>query len=176
MKRAKCPDLFSQRKLATFSVMKSAKTLPRPAKRTKPMGRVIVKLRLTNLGDRIVRERKLSKEEPRALDVEALVDTGATGLALKRSVIRALGLRKQETRRLSTASGPALLNRYEPVRLELMGRHGDFGVIEVPETVPNLVGQIPLEEMDFVVDPKGRRLIPNPEHGGEWTLELYRAV
>ena len=60
--------------------------------------------------------------------------------------------------------------------IELMGRHGDFGVIEVPETVPNLVGQIPLEEMDFVVDPKGRRLIPNPEHGGEWTLELYRAV
>jgi hypothetical protein len=89
-------------------------------------------------------------------------------------VIRALGLRTRERRRLSTASGPAVLNQYEPVRVDLMERHGDFGVIEVPDNVPNLLGQIPLEEMDFVVDSKQHRLIPNPEHGGEWTLELYR--
>ena len=139
------------------------------------MGKVIVKLKLTNLGDMLARERKLVKDQPRSTQVEALVDTGATGLALKPSVIRALGLRKHETRRISTVAGPALLNRYEPVHVRLMDRYGNFDVVEVPEKVPNLLGQTPLEEMDLVVDPKCRRLIPNPEHGGEWMLEIYRA-
>ncbi|HZV36161.1 MAG TPA: hypothetical protein VFB72_16410 [Verrucomicrobiae bacterium] len=29
---------------------------------------------------------------------------------------------------------------------------------------PNIVGQIPLEAMDWVVDCKNQKLIPNPEH------------
>ena len=82
----------------------------------------------------------------------------------------------QETRRVSIVTGPACINRCEPVRVDLMNRYEDFDVSEVPETVPNLLGQIPLEEMDFVVDPKRRRLIPNPEHGGDWILELYHAT
>jgi hypothetical protein len=28
-----------------------------------------------------------------------------------------------------------------------------------------VIGQVPLELMDWVVDPKGQRLIGNPEHG-----------
>ena len=38
---------------------------------------------------------------------------------------------------------------------------------------PVLIGQVPLELLDFVVDPKGRRLIGNPEHGGEQMIEMY---
>ena len=40
-------------------------------------------------------------------------------------------------------------------------------VIGIPNEVPVLVGQIPLEMMDLVVDLQGRRLIGNPAHGGE---------
>jgi hypothetical protein len=36
-----------------------------------------------------------------------------------------------------------------------------------------LIGQVPLEMLDFVVDPQSQRLIGNPEHGGEQMLELY---
>src|SRR6266545_4201728 len=46
--------------------------------RRKNMGRVLAKVRLTNLGDLFVRERKFSKAEPRSVEVETLVDTGAT--------------------------------------------------------------------------------------------------
>ena len=46
-------------------------------------------------------------------------------------------------------------------------------VIEVPDGVPTLIGQIPLEALDFVVDPKNRVLIGNPAHGGQWMYELY---
>ena len=140
------------------------------------MGKVIVKLRLTNLGDLLLKQRQIVEGEPRVTEAEVLVDTGATGLALKPSVIKALGLRKQETRRVSTVTGRAFINRYEPVRVDLMDRYGNFDVTEIPETVPNLLGQIPLEEMDFVVDPKRRRLIPNPERGGDWILELFHAT
>ena len=140
------------------------------------MGKVMVRLKLTNLGDMLARERKLIKDQTRSTEVDALVDTGATGVALKPTVIRALGLRKHQTRRISTIAGPAFLNRYEPVHVRLLDRYGNFDVVEVPEHVPNLLGQTPLEEMDFVVDPKRRRLIPNPEHGGEWMLEIYRAT
>jgi hypothetical protein len=36
-----------------------------------------------------------------------------------------------------------------------------------------LIGQIPLERLDFVVDPQGNRLIGNPAHGGEHIIEAY---
>ena len=53
---------------------------------------------------------------------------------------------------------------YSPVQLEIQGRHGLFDVVQLPNTLPNIVGQIPLEHLDWVVDMRGRKLIPNPEH------------
>ena len=38
---------------------------------------------------------------------------------------------------------------------------------------PTCVGQIPLEYLDFVVDSKHCKLIPNPEHGGQQMCEEY---
>jgi hypothetical protein len=43
----------------------------------------------------------------------------------------------------------------------------------VPDNVPPLIGQIPLEFLDFVVDLKSCRLIVNPAHGGEHVFEMY---
>jgi len=54
-----------------------------------------------------------------------------------------------------------------------MGRKEIVDVIGIPESVPNLLGQIPLEVLDFVVDSKGQKLIPNPAHGGEQMVEEY---
>jgi predicted aspartyl protease len=107
------------------------------------------------------------------VEVEALVDTGATRLYLKPTVIKKLGLERTDTVRSRTSNGSVIRYKYEPVRLELMGRHETFDVIEVPEEVPNLVGQVPLEVLDFVVDARGQKLIPNPAHGGEQMTEEY---
>jgi len=137
------------------------------------MAKVVIKIKLTNLFDLGARHRKLSTAKPREVEVEALVDTGATRLYLKTSVIRALGLEKLETIISQTSNGPAKRAVYEPVRLEFQGRHGDFNVVDVGEKVPNLVGQIPLEYLDFVVDPKHGKLIPNPEHGDKQMSEEY---
>lgn len=37
-------------------------------------------------------------------------------------------------------------------------------MIEIPDPLPNLVGQIPQEDLDLVVDCQDRKRIPNPEH------------
>lgn len=137
------------------------------------MGKVIVTLRLTNLSDVHLSRHGFRKAKPRQLDVAALVDTGATRLHLKPSVIRKLGLQELDVVTSQTTNGACLRRRYDSVRLELMGRYGDFQVIQIPETVPNLLGQIPLEDLDLVVDSKGRKLIGNPEHGGEQMSEEY---
>jgi hypothetical protein len=44
------------------------------------MGKVIIKMKLTNLSDLIVQDRKFSTANPRGVEGEALVDTGATRL------------------------------------------------------------------------------------------------
>lgn len=53
----------------------------------------------------------------------------------------------------------AIRYKREPVQLELPRRKKSFDVFEVPESVPSLLGQVPLEVLDLVVDSKGRGLI-----------------
>jgi hypothetical protein len=63
---------------------------------------------------------------------------------------------------------------YGPVRLSVQGRECVADVAELTsQRAPALIGQVPLELMDFVVDPRQRRITPNPAHGGKWMMELF---
>ena len=62
---------------------------------------------------------------------------------------------------------------YEAVRLTIRGRDCTMDVLEVPDGVPVLIGQLPLEHLDFVIDMKSHTLIGNPAHGGEHIYEMY---
>jgi clan AA aspartic protease len=137
------------------------------------MGKVIVKIKLTNLKDTFLKAAGARKAEPREVEVEALVDTGATRLYLKPTVIKKLGLERTDSVRSRTTNGEVIRNKYEPVRLEAMERHENFDVVEVPEEAPNLLGQVPLEMLDLVVDSRGQNLVPNPAHRGEQMTEEY---
>jgi predicted aspartyl protease len=137
------------------------------------MGKVIVKIKLTNLKDTFFKSAGARKAKPREVEVDALVDPRATRLYLKPIVIKKLGLERTDTVRSRTTNGGVIRYKYEPVRLDLMGRHENFDVIEVPEDVPNLLGQVPLEVLDFVVYARAQKLAPNPAHGGEQVAEEY---
>lgn len=137
------------------------------------MGKVTAKFTLTNYADLILKKAKLLKGKPRTAEVEALVDTGATRLYLKPSIIKKLGLTKTGTINSRTTNGNRERGVYTPVKMELMGRTGNFDVVDIDESVPNLLGQIPLEYLDFVVDPKAQRLRGNPEHGDKLMTEEY---
>jgi predicted aspartyl protease len=140
-----------------------------------PLGRVVTEATIENLADLLeVRSGKLNDQQVRRLVVhDALVDTGCFSLSLPASMIAQLGLYKVSRRRLQTAAGPRDADQYSAVRLTIQGRSMTVDVSEVPDGCPVLIGQIPLEYMDFVVDPGNQRLIGNPAHGGEWVNELF---
>ena len=62
---------------------------------------------------------------------------------------------------------------YGPVRLTIQDRICSVDVAEIADECPVLIGYIPLENLDLVVDPKNQRLIGNPEHGGEFMIDMY---
>jgi predicted aspartyl protease len=142
---------------------------------TEIMGRVLTEATFENLEDLWAAKRGLLPEESarRIVVSDALVDSGASLVSLPTRMIRQLGLSKTGTRRVTSSVGPAEADLYEAVRLTILGRWCTMDVLEVPDTVPVLIGQLPLEHLDFVVDMKAHRLIGNPAHGGEHVYEMY---
>lgn len=142
---------------------------------TDTMGRVLTEATIENLKDLWACETKLRQpEDVRRLTVpDALVDTGATLLSLPTRVIRQLGLSQTGSKHVTSSVGRAVANLYEAVRLTIQGRTCTMDVLEVPDEVPVLIGQIPLEHLDLVIDMRSHALIGNPAHGGEHMYELY---
>ena len=70
--------------------------------------------------------------------------------------------------------GVSEVSVYDAVRLTIQGRTCTVDVVEVPDETPVLIGQIPLEFLDFVVDMRARGADRQP---GTWrrahVLELY---
>ncbi len=139
------------------------------------MGRVLTEATIESVRDLV--EVKLGHRKPedvrRVTVTDALVDTGATTLSIPTSLARQLGLEVVSTKRTRTAGGHRDANLLEVVRLTIQGRECNLDPLEVPDGVPVLVGQIPLEFLDLVVDPHGQKLIGNPAHGGEQMFEMY---
>jgi predicted aspartyl protease len=141
---------------------------------TATMGRVLVAARLENLEDVYkAAQGALPAEQVRAVDVtDALIDTGATGLLVPRRLIVQLGLSMLRTRPARTIAGNVAVAIYRAVRLTVQGRDCISDVGEIGDEFPVVIGQVPLELMDWVVDPKRQRLTGNPEHGGEQMIDI----
>ena len=138
------------------------------------MRRVTVAAVIDSLEDLYrVHRGELGPEQSRRVEVaDALVDTGATGLSLPRRMVEMLGLLPIRTRRAMTTVGVRDVPTFGAVRLTVLGRDCVCDVTEVDDACPVLIGQVPLELLDFVVDPGKRVLIGNPAHGGEHMIEL----
>jgi predicted aspartyl protease len=139
------------------------------------MGKVLVAAKIENVFDIENRERGLlPADQVRSVEVaDALVDTGATILLLPRRLIAGLGLRHFRTRQARGIGGLVSMPMFSAVRLTIGDRECVLDVGEIGDEFPVLIGQVPLESLDLVVDPKGQRLIANPEHGGEHVIEAF---
>ena len=114
----------------------------------------------------------LNAEAVRRLTVEdALVDTGATGLCLPKSLIEQLGLTPIRNIHVQTANGPAERTFYSEVRYTVLERSYSIQVTDLPEEAPVLVGHMILEALDLCVDIQ-KGLVYNPAHDGEWTVKM----
>ena len=104
---------------------------------------------------------------------EAVVDTSISMLGLPVSMLRQLGFdRFVSTRRPRVIGGPRV-RIYDPVRLTILGREMLLEPMEVDDGCPVLIGQIPLEHLQLVVDMANHRVEKSPANGGEWILDMF---
>lgn len=138
------------------------------------MGRTTEKVKIQSFGDILdVSRGTLEESEVRTVEVDAVVDTGATYLCLPPPVIKQLGLLYSHSERVRTANGSVQRRIFNGIVVTIKGRSFQLSVMENDKDTPPLIGYLVLEALDFVVDPKGEHLIPNPEHDGEWVADLY---
>ena len=144
---------------------------PKPGK---DMGRVIVEVIVENVEDvRKAQRGEIPPEKIRRITVPALVDSGETFFCMPESLVQQLGLPFNRERETRTVTGPLTLKVYGGARLTVQGRDCDEEVLALPESRQVLLGQIPLEKMDWWIDLQDRRLVGNPEHGGQWMAEVF---
>ncbi len=143
---------------------------------TETMGRVLTEATIENLEDLWAEKQGLrTPDQVRRITVtDALADSGATLLSMPTRLIKQLGLVPQYTKKVISSNGQEHeASVYGTVRLTIQGRYCPTDVVEVPDNVPVLVGQIPLEYLDLVIDLRSGRLTGNPRHGGEHVFEMY---
>jgi clan AA aspartic protease len=141
------------------------------------MGKVMTRIKLTNSVDlRYAEDGAIPPEAVRQVELEALVDTGATTLAIPADAVAALGLREFARRKVRLASGaveelPVIMD----FAVEIAGRTTTCEAFVLPAGATALIGQIPLEALDLIVDPKSREVMVNPASPDMPLLDLLRA-
>ena len=138
------------------------------------VGKTVVSAKIENVMDLYAASQgQIPDEQVRRVEVtDALVDTGATQLGMPKRLIDQLGIPQFSTGRALTTGGYRTFPVYGPVRLTIQGRICSIDVSEVSDECPVLIGYVPLELLDFVVDPRSQALIGNPAHGGEQLFDL----
>jgi|GEM_PF-226991 len=127
------------------------------------MGEVKTKIYLENASDIILKEEGY-KKDVRALEVEALIDTGAMMMMLPQDIVEKLGLKKKGSAIVTYAD-----ERKEEreiagiVKINIDGRAMESDCIVGPPFSEPLIGQIVLERLDLVVDCAKQALGPRPE-------------
>ncbi|MFH0775522.1 MAG: retroviral-like aspartic protease family protein [bacterium] len=138
------------------------------------MGRIIEKIIVKNYLDVAkASEGIIDANQIRFVEVDAIVDTGATYVCLGKKDIEFLGLPFHNEISIKTANGKASRKTFKGAEIELNGRTFVMEVMENDDDTPALIGYLLLEALDFVVDPKTQRVIPNPAHDGKWVADLY---
>ena len=116
-----------------------------------PMGLIHANLQLLNP----------SQPNAKALDVSALADSGAVHLCIPEHVALQLQLRELERREVVLADGRRRSVPYMgPVEVRFANRRCFTGAMVLGDEV--LLGAIPMEDMDLVLQPQLQQLSVNP--------------
>jgi clan AA aspartic protease len=135
------------------------------------MGIFMEEITLTNIKDEIRVEAGFLKEV-RKLTVEAMPDTGAWTLVINEEIRQKLGLSIKETSESTLADGKTdTYNVTEGVEIRWKNRGTVLPALVVPEAKDVLLGALPLEAMDLIVDPVHGQLAG--AHGDQPLHVLY---
>ena len=113
---------------------------------------------LANAKDDVRVEAGLLKEI-RTITVEAMPDTGARTLVINEEIRLKLGLKIEETSKSTLADGKTnTYNVTEGVKIRWKNRSTVLPALVVPDAQDILLGALPLEAMDLIVDPVRKQL------------------
>jgi clan AA aspartic protease len=131
------------------------------------MGTVYADITLKNAGDAIrVECGSMPPDKVRQATVRAMVDTGAGTLVINEAVYAALGLKTESHRGATFANSTREICKLtEPVRITWKNRFSTCHAVVVSGGGEVLLGAIPLEDMDLIVNPKKLELVG--AHGDE---------
>ena len=99
--------------------------------------------------------------ELKAVEIDALADTGAVHMCIPQHIKIQLQLEESYAKEVTLADGSRKVVPYVgPIELRYRNRVGFTGTLVMGDT-PQL-GVIPMEDMDLVVVPKTRQVVVNP--------------
>jgi predicted aspartyl protease len=130
------------------------------------VGRFSIDVELTNDED-IVRAKAgvITPDRVRRTTVRGVVDSGATRLVIPSAIATQLGLEVSGSAQVRYADGRTAERPIaQRIHLSYGGRESVFNAIVEPDRESALIGAIVLEDLDFLVDCSGQRLVPrNPK-------------
>ena len=130
------------------------------------MGLVHADIKLINGDDlALLRRGYMQEAEVRSLEVRALVDSGAYMLAINETIKVQLGLEATQVHPAELADGSVIeLEVVGPIEVHFKNRRTVVEAMVLPGDAEMLLGAIPMEGMDVLIDPKKQELIVNPKH------------
>jgi len=125
------------------------------------MGHVNTQLILKNLDDsKRVKKGELSENQIRQVTVTAMVDTSATTLVINKDIFNQLGLDVMDEQLIIFANdAKELCKLTEPVGIYCNNRFVAMQALVVNDASEVLLGVLPLEGMDFIVDTVNHKLV-----------------
>ena len=132
----------------------------------KEMGLVYAEIELLSVDDlTLSRHGFLPKEEVKKIRSKALVDSGAYELVINEEVKKQLDLPVLEERIAKLADdSERRVELVGPVEIRFENRSTVVRAMVLPGATEILLGAIPMEGLDVIVDPRQQRLIVNPAY------------
>lgn len=136
------------------------------AKGEHTMGLVYAEIELTSGDDLALYRRGYIKEDQiKRIKISALVDSGAYMLTINQSIKAQLDLQVIDKQIAQLADGSTIeLDIVGPIEVRFENRRTNVDAMVLPGDTEPLLGSIPMEDMDVLIDPKQQRLIVNPAH------------
>lgn len=132
------------------------------------MGMVHAEIELINGEDLgFARKKYIGEDEVKRITVTALVDTGCYYLAINENIQKYLQLPVIDTKRGTLANGELITcDIVSPILLRFKNRTTTCDAWVLPGDSEVLLGAIPLENMDVIIDPLKQELDVHPDRPG----------
>lgn len=130
------------------------------------MGLIYAEIELINGGDlEMVRRKLMDPDEVKRMRITALVDTGSLLLAINENIQEQMQFPVVEKRKAQMANGAIIeCDVVAPVELRFKNRATTGRAMVLPGDSEVLLGAIPIEDMDVLIDAQRQELIVNPDH------------